>query len=275
MLGALRIVCCLAVGLCFAAGPGGSSAAWEKFDFHYSVFALAWNEDDASAWGTVFVIDHQGTMLTANHVVKDVLAAAKKSGHAQPTLGVNMHFQGGSGRWVPVKIVVQRDDLDIAVLRPLVPIGAPARHGDAPPFDPLELDGQSEIRLTESVYIVGYPVNARAYLPEEQAVLPPGSTKFVAQMLQTDPLVTTATVAGVSHRLGPPTAENKGRYGSAEDYVILNHPAGHGNSGGPVISVRTGKVIAVYTRTTEAYSFAVAASQVVKDVLNDPRLREP
>jgi S1-C subfamily serine protease len=79
----------------------------------------------------------------------------------------------------------------------------------------------------------------------------------------------------VAHRLEPPSAENKGRYNVAQDYIILNHPAGPGNSGGPIISVQTGKVVAVYTRTTNGYSFAVPVSQIVRDVLNDPHLREP
>ncbi len=279
MRSALRIFCCVAFGFCCAVGLGGSSAAqWKSFDFHYSVFALAWNEDDASAWGTVFVIDHQGTMLTANHVVKDVLAAAQRSGHPQPTLGVNMHFQGGSGRWVPVKIVLQRDDLDIAVLRPAVPIGSPERHGDAPPFQPLELD-ERQVNITEPVFIVGYPISASPYLGEEMNQLAPYSKKLWTLMLQIDPLVTTATVAGVAHRVGPPTAQNKGRYEVLQDYLVLSHPSGQGNSGGPVISVQTGRVIGVLTRGRDAdkegYSFAVLASQIAKDVLNDPRLREP
>jgi hypothetical protein len=164
---------------------------------------------------------------------------------------------------MPIKVVVQRDDLDIAVLRPLIPIGSPERHGTAPPFQPLDLDSRVQVNVTEPVYIVGFPVNVEPYLKEELDQLNPvpNSLKVRELMLQLDPLVTTATVAGVAHRLGPPNVENKGRWLVNLNYLVLNHPSGHGNSGGPVVSEKTGKVIAVLTRgkdsDKDSYSFAV------------------
>jgi len=182
---------------------------------------------------------------------------------------VNMHFHNGGGRSIPLRVVLQREDLDIAVLRPSVPIGSPERRGDAPPFEPLDLDVRTAIRSTEPVWIVGYPINAAPYLQEERAQFPAGSEKFNALVLQTDPTVTTATVAGVGHRLGPPSEQTKERYLINQDFLMLNHPGGPGNSGGPVISVQTGKVIGMFTRCEPSgHSFAVPIAQVAT-VLNE------
>jgi S1-C subfamily serine protease len=267
----------LAVAICATGLESSRAQTPRTFDFHYSVFALAtntssWAEADADLWGTAFVIDRQGTMVTANHVVKDLLSIVRarvQEGHSGAVLCVNMHTSNSSSVSIPMKVLVQREDVDIAVLRPLVPVGSPEHPGYTPPFQPLDLDGRGAVNITETVYIVGYPINAAPYLPAEQKEFPVGSERFLTLMLQTDPIVTTANVVGVSLRLGPPTVETKGRYLVNEGFFLLNHPGGPGNSGGPVISAQTGKVIGIFTRTGKGYSFAVPTTllpAILKDL---------
>lgn len=280
----LRVILLALISLalcCAVAAKGPRNSDTYRLDFHYSVFALAtntwsWNDSDADHWGTAFVVDRQGTILTADHVVKDLLAIVEahiQQGHSGATLYIHMHWQNG-GRSVPLKVVLQREDLDIAVLQPLVPIDSPERHGDAPPFEPLDLDPRAQVNITEPVYIVGYPINAAPYLEEEKREFPPGSDKFFSLVLQTDPSVTTATIAGVGHRLAPPTAQTKGRYLINQNFLLLNHPGGPGNSGGPVVSAQSGKVIGMLTRSSGGYSFAVPTAEITA-VLNELRATKP
>ena len=275
------VMAVLGIGLlAFRFGPLNASETY-RFDFHYSVFVVStntwvWDEEDVNHWGSAFAIDRQGTILTANHVVKDLLPIVEKrrgEGHEAACIQVTMFARGGSQSGyvsysMPLKIVLQRDDLDIAVLRPARPLTELNKYANTFPFETLDLDNRT-VNLAEPVYIVGYPINVRPYLEEEIREFPPGSEKFVALVMHTEPIVTTATVAGISSRLGPPTAETKGRYLVNEQYFVLNHPGGNGNSGGPVISVQTGKVIGLFTRSEQrGYSFAVPAAYITA-VLND------
>ena len=243
-------------------------------DFHFSVFALGTNHiltADAGHWGTAFLVDDEGTMVTAQHVVKDLLAVNQARKLQQPDALVYLSVSIFDLREMPkqnrswsiaVEVVMQREDLDLAILRPMRPLSELKKSANAPPVEPLEIDNRDDLPIGEPFIVVGYPVVA-PYTNDEVTQFSPSDMPALAFSQRVDPVITPAALAGYSRTLTPQTMNPKGRSETKQVFLLLDHASAPGNSGGPVISKTSGKVVGIQARTNAfGYSFAVRAADL-------------
>jgi S1-C subfamily serine protease len=201
-------------------------------------------KDGKLGFGTGFVVGDGRFVMTAYHVVRDAEAHGVKAVRYHPpssetvdapkeiavdswSKGSLLYDLGGSDAHLANEsgIVTQRPSadkvvwaLDISTLHlESVFIGA----------EPLEFEAEPAA-IGEDVFFIGYPGGRGA------------SFQTRIHKFEVLPLVTKAVVAFAT-TYGRPPAE--------ECYYWLDRPAFPGNSGGPVVRVKTGKIIGVISST--------------------------
>lgn len=167
--------------------------------------------------GTGFVVEQGNLVVTNAHVLPDPLPAAD----AAEGLRVVVPASGGSGAQLrPATLLRLERSSDLALLRI-----------EGPPLPALALAAPGSVREGNAIAIIGFPlggvlgftpVTHRGIVASITAIAPPAPT---AQSLS-------------------PQAVNRLRQGSFDIYQ-LDATAYPGNSGGPVLDVASGAVIAV------------------------------
>jgi S1-C subfamily serine protease len=237
-------------------------------DLRESVLPLSTNSildtNDSQHWGTAFVIDREGTLITADHVISDLKALiASKQNQGETSFLVvtarqtnKLSFSG-----IPVTVVAEKPELDLAILRiPSTVIEQSRRPGESFfHFEPLSTDSRSEPIIGESVQIAGYP-QLTPYLDAEMSEFRTQDIPGLVLSLHTDPIVTSAHIAGNRRLMSPRSEQTSWRINTKQTFMILDHECPPGNSGGPVISSATKHVVGVAVRSdTRGYCFAVKA----------------
>lgn len=256
---------CAAVCLCLAACRTVFRSGDRSSDFALSVFAVGTNHiltTDAGHWGTGFLINDDGTIVTANHVILDLLAVVQARKALQPAdeayICVTVFDLRSHTSWtIPMSTVTQRADLDIAVLRPMNK--DPWGKLSPPPWKPLAIDSRERPSEGERVEFVGYP-NLMPYTPEEGRAFSLRDVPQLAFSQRIVPKITGANIAGFSQALFPEAFRATTPDRTRQSFLLLDHTSVPGNSGGPVISMENGQVLGVVTRGDgRGYSFAVRA----------------
>jgi S1-C subfamily serine protease len=253
--------------LVIAVAAASSSEKHSLGDFRDSVLPVSTNTsnpDDAASWGTAFVVDSKGTMLTADHVVRALQGIVAARSPEKVSLMVTAQQSNSRNLYQGdlVTVVSENEDLDVAILRYSGP-------HDYIRLSPLELDDRTDIPVGESVQIVGYP-SIFPYEKNEAEAFTRETMPVLVFALQSNPIVTFTQVGGITGLLTPPSEKTNWHMNTKEDFLTLDHPGAPGNSGGPVISARTGKVVGMFVRTHPlGYSFAVRAKDLKKVLVGE------
>jgi S1-C subfamily serine protease len=208
-----------------------------RHNYYSSVFVIGTNHiltDDMKHWGSAFLVDSSGTIVTTNHVVKDLLTVNQARRTKQPAdaayICVTVLQRGPQGNrsWTfPVDVVMQREDKDIAILRP-----SQSSWGaiGPPQWQPLEIDSRKELPYGEPVIVVERPFSPR-------------DIHGGAFSEKIHPMVTAATVSGYSEAPNRGATQTSYTYENIKQvFLLLDHSSARGNNGGPVISKTTGKL---------------------------------
>jgi S1-C subfamily serine protease len=242
-------------------------------DMRPAVLPLSTNSitdaQDAQHWGTAFAVGNTRTLVTADHVVRDLSQLIQSRSPVEPREFLTVLVKEGglqpSYTSVPVEIVTENRDLDLAILKFTTPMSSKASPTE---LDSLEIDADSEMEPGDPVDIMGYPLLS-PYSSDEFARFQPSELPALILSFRLAVVVTPAHIAGSTRVLNSAQQDPRGHITTKQQLLILDHPAAPGNSGGPVVSGHTGKVVGVVVRTNAfGYSFAVSAhdlSQVVKE----------
>lgn len=248
----------LFVGLAYARGARPRELSLHPF--RNAVLVLSTNQlldsQPVLVWGSAFVVDDRGTIVTADHVVKDLqkVLAARPGAFMTATLQ-QIDVDGSDAD--QVTLLTENENLDIAVLK-----FSSVPHRPHFELEPLSLDARPTIPVGEHVKLVGYP-NLLPYSNKELEAFPEEAIGALVLALDLDPIVTFTQVDGVAYLMTIRGENANLQLDRKETFLVLNHPAGPGNSGGPVISSQTGKVVGMVVRTNAfGYSYAVKASDL-------------
>jgi len=253
----------------FSIGASQAHIAKHAFDLRNSVVPLSTSSisdpNDVQHWGTAFVVDNDGTLVTADHVVSDLkaLIASRHDQDGAPYLSFTARQAKNKSSYdsIPVTVVAERPEIDLAILRmPQLWAHQINRMGeDFVHFEPLPIDTRSEPAIGETVRIAGYP-ELLPYVDAEARGFQTPDIPGLVMSLHLDPIVTTAHIAGASRLMSAPSQQTSWHMNTKQSFLILDHECPPGGSGGPIISIATQRVVGVAVRSAaNGYCFAVKA----------------
>lgn len=184
--------------------------------------------------GTAFAVTDRGHFITNRHLVRpwrqDPVARSVQEAGFRPVLRELIGFLPGREKPVDLKMVLESDSADLALLRTDDLEGPPA---GLPLADETAQVGQT-------VYLLGYPTGLRALLARsspalvteiEQDTVARRSPRKIIDRLAEEGAISPLTTRGIVGQISPSS-------------VVYDAETSQGGSGGPVVS-RDGRVVAV------------------------------
>jgi len=219
--------------------------------------------------GTGFFINKDLKILTADHVIKKLLARIEtERAHSNRLLYITaVLIRVGGGATLPLTVVKEDADLDLALLKP-TDLNFPLQ------AQPLEIE-TTPAQVGDELEAIGYPLLLPYTQSEATSEFSGDDSTLLAMTARLKPIVTYTRPVGwipLISRLAPLPSDSSMRVKSFNqvNLMILDHALMPGNSGGPIVSVLTGKVVGIAPRTSGAYSFAVGAPDLQRFLESSP-----
>jgi hypothetical protein len=187
--------------------------------------------------GSGFLVGREGYFITAAHVL-----ARYKASSGQQTATIHQRDRNGTGIWFDVVEIDQEHDIALCKLIGFKPMKEPSG-GTRPkasyrPITSLEISRESAV-AGEPIAIVGYPLGSFA-----------------------SPVIQVGNIGATDAMLDVVPSFPAGR----RDLLIVSVSGNHGDSGCPVISLLTGRVVGMIIQYVPAPLLSVGQGLLRQDI---------